>query len=53
MSFKPVTMLFSPITIAKITENRNLNKKTSITQHQSISEISLHGPNLIYDIQMT
>ena len=53
MSFKPVTMLFSPITIAKITEKRNLNRKASITHYQSISEMSLHGPNLIYDIEMT
>ena len=39
--------------LAKILENRNLNRKTNITQYQSISQIGPNGLKLIYEIQIT
>ena len=57
MSSKSVCQLFSPksciVRVAKILENRKLNRKTNTTWHQSISEIDPNGLNLAYEIQIT
>ena len=57
MSPNPVCQLSSSKScigkVAKILENRKLNRKTNITWHQSVSEICPNGLNLAYEIQIT
>ena len=55
MSPKPVAMSTKSCIgrVAKILENRKLNRKTNITWHQSFSAIGPTGLNLTYEIQIT